>query len=182
MEFGLQVGGMPVASLRELAALADERGFRYLTVPDHFVLEEPGSGLDVTKPSLEAIAVLGALAASTTYALGWTVATAQVAGTSQRVISHRGSPRGGAATLLLFPDLGLAVAVADNTGGKTGLGPLALEVAGAFARAGTVPRKQTLRALPPSNGPEDLRCDTRLLPLPCSRPSRSSSGPPQPTT
>ena len=120
--------------------------------------------------------------ASTTYALGWTVATAQVAGTSQRVISHRGSPRGGAATLLLFPDLGLAVAVADNTGGKTGLGPLALEVAGAFARAGTVPRKQTLRALPPSNGPEDLRCDTRLLPLPCSRPSRSSSGPPQPTT
>ena len=59
MEFGLQVGGMPVTSLRELAALADERGFRYLTVPDHFVLEEPGSGLDVTKPSLEAIAVLG---------------------------------------------------------------------------------------------------------------------------
>jgi probable F420-dependent oxidoreductase len=65
MDFGLQVGGMPVASVRELAALADERGFRYLTVPDHFVLEEPGSGLDVTKPSLEAIAVLGALAAST---------------------------------------------------------------------------------------------------------------------
>jgi probable F420-dependent oxidoreductase len=65
MEFGLQVGGMPVAALRELAALADEGGFRGLTVPDHFVLEEPGSGLDVTKPSLEAIAVLGALAAST---------------------------------------------------------------------------------------------------------------------
>jgi len=68
MEFGLQVGGMSVASLRELAALADASGFRYLTVPDHFVLEEPGSGLDVTKPSLEAIAVLGALAASTTQA------------------------------------------------------------------------------------------------------------------
>jgi probable F420-dependent oxidoreductase len=68
MEIGLQVGGMPVASLRELAALADERGFRWLTVPDHFVLEEPGSGLDATKPSLEAIAVLGALAASTTRA------------------------------------------------------------------------------------------------------------------
>ena len=37
---------------RELAALADDGGFHYLTVPDHFVLEEPGSGLDVTKPSL----------------------------------------------------------------------------------------------------------------------------------
>jgi probable F420-dependent oxidoreductase len=68
MECGLQVGGMSVASLRELATLADASGFRYLTVPDHFVLEEPGSGLDVTKPSLEAIAVLGALAASTTQA------------------------------------------------------------------------------------------------------------------
>ena len=52
-------------AIRELAALADDGGFHYLTVPDHFVLEEPGSGLDVTKPSFEAIAVLGALAAST---------------------------------------------------------------------------------------------------------------------
>ncbi len=68
MEFGLQVGGMSAASVRELAALADDGGFRYLTVPDHFVLEEPGSGLDLTKPSLEAIAVLGALAAATTRA------------------------------------------------------------------------------------------------------------------
>jgi probable F420-dependent oxidoreductase len=65
MEFGLQVGGMAVEAIRELAALADDGGFHYLTVPDHFVLEEPGSGLDVTKPSFEAIAVLGALAAST---------------------------------------------------------------------------------------------------------------------
>ena len=46
MEFGLQVGGMPVAALRELAALADDGGFRWRTVPDHFVLEEPGSRRD----------------------------------------------------------------------------------------------------------------------------------------
>ncbi len=56
---------MSVASLRELAALADASGFHYLTVPDHFVLEQPGSGIDPSTPSLEALTVLGALAAST---------------------------------------------------------------------------------------------------------------------
>ena len=56
---------MQVATLRELAQLADEGGFTYLTVPDHFVLEQPGSGIDPKTPSLEAIAVLGSLAAST---------------------------------------------------------------------------------------------------------------------
>jgi probable F420-dependent oxidoreductase len=65
MEFGLQLGGMPVDALRELAQMADEGGFQYLSVPDHFVLEQPGSGIDPATPSLEAIAVLGALAAST---------------------------------------------------------------------------------------------------------------------
>src|SRR5262245_3511765 len=65
MDFGLQVGGMQVGTLRELAQMADDGGFRYLTVPDHFVLEQPGSGIDPSTPSLEAIAVLGALAAST---------------------------------------------------------------------------------------------------------------------
>lgn len=65
MEFGLQLGGMSVDALRDLAQMADEGGFRYLTVPDHFVLEQPGSGIDPATPSLEAIAVLGALAAST---------------------------------------------------------------------------------------------------------------------
>jgi len=68
MEFGLQLGGMPVDALRELARMADEGGFRYLSVPDHFVLEQPGSGIDPATPSLEAIAVMGALAASTTRA------------------------------------------------------------------------------------------------------------------
>ncbi len=66
MDFGLQVGGMQVAALRELAQLADDGGFAYLTVPDHFVLEQPGSGIDPKTPSLEALTVLGSLAASTT--------------------------------------------------------------------------------------------------------------------
>lgn len=69
MEFGLQIGGMSggaIAALRELATLADTSGFSYLTVPDHFVLEQPGSGIDPSAPSYEAMAVLGALAASTT--------------------------------------------------------------------------------------------------------------------
>lgn len=65
MDFGLQLGGMPVSALRELAAFADESGFRYLTVPDHFVLEQPGSGIDPSTPSLEALTVLGALASAT---------------------------------------------------------------------------------------------------------------------
>ncbi len=70
MEFGLQIGGMSggsIASLREMATLADTGGFRYLTVPDHFVLEQPGSGIDPSAPSYEAMTVLGALAASTTH-------------------------------------------------------------------------------------------------------------------
>lgn len=65
MDFGLQLGGMPASALRELAAFADESGFRYLTVPDHFVLEQPGSGIDPSTPSLEALTVLGTLASAT---------------------------------------------------------------------------------------------------------------------
>jgi CubicO group peptidase (beta-lactamase class C family) len=73
--------------------------------------------------------------ASTTYALGWTVGTAPVAGQAVRVLSHRGSPAGGTVTLLTFPDLGLAVAVAANVTDARGVGPFAREVAGRFARA-----------------------------------------------
>jgi hypothetical protein len=40
---------------------------------------------------------------------------------------------GGSATLLTFPDLGLAVAVAANTN-VTAINPLALQVADRFAR------------------------------------------------
>ena len=72
--------------------------------------------------------------ATTTYALGWTVASAQLGGRSVRVVSHRGSPAGGTVTLLTFPDLGLAVAVAANVGDARGAGPFALKVAEAFSQ------------------------------------------------
>ena len=72
--------------------------------------------------------------ASTTYALGWTVGSVLLAGGPARMVSHRGSPRGGTVSLLTFPDLGLTVAAAANMTNVTGVNPLALQVADAFAR------------------------------------------------
>ena len=72
--------------------------------------------------------------ATSTYALGWTVSTVQLAGRPVRMVSHRGSPMGGTATLLTFPDLGLAVSVAANTSEATGVQAYALQVAEAFAQ------------------------------------------------
>ncbi len=71
--------------------------------------------------------------AATTYALGWTVTPVTIAGRSVRMVSHRGSPAGGAVVLLTFPDLGLAIAVATNGTVDGGLTPFALQVAGTFA-------------------------------------------------
>jgi serine beta-lactamase-like protein LACTB len=85
--------------------------------------------------------------ASTTYAMGWTVGSHSLAGAPVRMVSHRGSPAGGAVSLLTFPDLGLAVAVAANAGDSRIVHALALEVAEAFARS-------TDRVRPPSNGAE----------------------------
>jgi serine beta-lactamase-like protein LACTB, mitochondrial len=70
--------------------------------------------------------------ASTTYALGWTVGTVQLAGKPARMVSHRGSPRGGSVSLLIFPDLGLTVAAAANVSSASGINPFALQVAEAF--------------------------------------------------
>jgi serine beta-lactamase-like protein LACTB len=75
--------------------------------------------------------------ASTTYALGWTVGTVSLAGAPTRVVSHRGSPRGGTVTLLTFPELGLAVAVAANMTDVRGVNPFALQVADVFTRQQT---------------------------------------------
>jgi len=71
---------------------------------------------------------------STTYALGWTVSTVQLADKPTRMVSHRGSPRGGTVSLLTFPDLGLAIAAAANQTDASGVGPLALQVAQVFTR------------------------------------------------
>jgi CubicO group peptidase (beta-lactamase class C family) len=73
--------------------------------------------------------------ASTTYALGWTVRSAPLAGTPARIVSHRGSPAGGTVTLLTFPDLGLVVAAAANAPDVKGVDPLALQIAEAFTRS-----------------------------------------------
>lgn len=72
--------------------------------------------------------------ASTTYALGWTVKSVQLAGEPVRVVSHRGSPAGGSVSLLTFPDLGLAIAAAANVTDARGVDPFALQVAAAFTR------------------------------------------------
>jgi hypothetical protein len=84
--------------------------------------------------------------ACTTYALGWTVSTVQLAGESVRMVSHRGSPMGGTVSLLTFPDLGLAVAAAPNVTDATGVNRFALQIADAFSR------QQNRHALSPRNG------------------------------
>ena len=70
--------------------------------------------------------------ASTTYALGWTVTSVQLAGAPVRMVSHRGSPAGGTVSLLTFPDLGLAIAAAANVTNARGVDPFARQVAEAF--------------------------------------------------
>jgi serine beta-lactamase-like protein LACTB len=72
--------------------------------------------------------------ASTTYALGWTVSSVQLAGVPARIVSHRGSPAGGTVSLLTFPDLGLAIAAAANVTDARGVHPFVLQVAEAFTR------------------------------------------------
>jgi serine beta-lactamase-like protein LACTB len=72
--------------------------------------------------------------ASTTYALGWTVKSVQLAGEPARIVSHRGSPAGGTVSLLTFPDLGVAIAAAANVTDARGVDPFALQAAEAFTR------------------------------------------------
>jgi hypothetical protein len=74
--------------------------------------------------------------ASTTYALGWTVNSVQLAGKPARMVSHRGSPMGGTVSLLTFPELGLAIAAAANVTHARGVDPFAVQIAEAFTRRG----------------------------------------------
>jgi serine beta-lactamase-like protein LACTB, mitochondrial len=88
--------------------------------------------------------------ASTTYSLGWTLSTVQLAGEPARMVSHRGSPRGGTVSLLTFPDLGLAVAAAGNVSNTKGVDPLALRIAEVFTRhqnRQALPRNGTARKI-----------------------------------
>ena len=71
---------------------------------------------------------------STDFALGWKVETIPLAGTQVRVARHRASAIGGATSLYLFPERGLAIAVMDNVQNTVGVEALALQVAESFAR------------------------------------------------
>jgi CubicO group peptidase (beta-lactamase class C family) len=86
--------------------------------------------------TLEAFQTPGRLASGepTTYGLGWTISTVQIAGRRTRMMSHRGSPRGGTAALLLLPDCGLVVAATLNAPFAGRVDPFALQVAESFIR------------------------------------------------
>jgi CubicO group peptidase (beta-lactamase class C family) len=68
---------------------------------------------------------------STNYALGWKVERVPLAGKPARLVGHRGTPMGGAVSVLTFPDLGVVVAAASNVG-TTGLDPFAQKLAEVF--------------------------------------------------
>jgi serine beta-lactamase-like protein LACTB len=70
---------------------------------------------------------------STSYGLGWKVESVPLAGKPARLVGHRGTPMGGAVSLLTFPDLGVVVAAASNTG-AAGVDPFARKIAEVFGR------------------------------------------------
>jgi serine beta-lactamase-like protein LACTB, mitochondrial len=129
--------GIKKASLRpDYSCLAGAGAF--LSTPTDLVR----FGSAMLKPGLLKAETIAALetptplvsGAATTYALGWTVSTVQLAGENARMVSHRGSPRGGTLSLLTFPDRGLAVAVAANVSSATGVDAFARRIAELFSR------------------------------------------------
>jgi len=73
--------------------------------------------------------------ASTNYGLGWKVETVTLRGAPARLIGHDGSPFGGTASLMTFPDHGLAIAVTSNVSFANGVAPFGLKLAELFAPA-----------------------------------------------
>lgn len=72
--------------------------------------------------------------ASTGFALGWKVETIALAGKPTRVVRHRASLIGSALSLSLFPDLGLAVAIASSNQNIVAVEAFVPQIAEAFAR------------------------------------------------
>jgi serine beta-lactamase-like protein LACTB len=128
--------GVSVASPADYSCLAGAGAF--LSTPTDLVR----LGSAMLKPGLLKAETIAALqrptrlvsGASTTYALGWTLGSVQLAGKPARMVSHRGSPMGGIVSLLTFPDLGLAIAAAANVSHAAGVDPFARQVAEAFTR------------------------------------------------
>src|SRR5262249_57928757 len=66
MKFGLQLAGLPMAQILDLARKAESWGFSDVFVPDHWAYErQVGGGLDDTANAWEATTVLGAIATAT---------------------------------------------------------------------------------------------------------------------
>lgn len=66
MRIGIQLAALPARDLLALARRVDELGFSDVFVPDHWAYEKQGGGgLDRERDSWEAMAILGAIAAST---------------------------------------------------------------------------------------------------------------------
>jgi serine beta-lactamase-like protein LACTB, mitochondrial len=127
--------GIKKASLRpDYSCLAGAGAF--LSTPSDLV----SLGLAMQKPGLLKAETIAALetptplssGAATTYALGWTVSTVPLAGENARMVSHRGSPRGGTVSLLTFPDHGLVIAAATNVSNANGVDPFARRLAAVF--------------------------------------------------
>jgi CubicO group peptidase (beta-lactamase class C family) len=72
--------------------------------------------------------------ASTGYGLGWKVERVQLNGASRQMVGHSGSSMGGTTSLVTFPDVGLAVAVASNVSYANGVAPFARHVSEAFVK------------------------------------------------
>lgn len=70
---------------------------------------------------------------STGFALGWRAEDVQLAGAPTRMLIHRGTPVGGTISVMLLPELGLVIATTSNVTHASGVSPLGLKVAEAFA-------------------------------------------------
>ncbi len=70
--------------------------------------------------------------AASGYALGWKVDDVTVAGTTTRIMGHRGTPMGGTVSLQAFPDHRLVVALATNVSNADRVPPLVLQIADRF--------------------------------------------------
>lgn len=133
--------GVETDSLPEYSCLAG--GGAFLSTPSDLVrfgsaMFTPGL---LRAETIAAFQAPGRLAsgAATTYGLGWTVGNVELAGGTTRMLSHRGSPRGGGIALATFPDRRLAVAAAVRMLDSNAVLSFARDVAADFARADAGP-------------------------------------------
>ena len=68
-------------------------------------------------------------------ALGWKPETVALHGAPARLVGRASNPFGGTASLLMFPDQGLAVAITSNVSYARGLAPFGLQLAELFVPA-----------------------------------------------